>query len=135
MLMLALGSANQIKCSMTNQSEIFTSYRPPQFNMPQQSVSPFWALQGAKVKYSLIQIESMVCEYYVMLIHVMLIRFSNPGYIKNLSFNAVPPLFKKRLVVTSSFYLTTSHKLKTNSSNLMTSGHLNKRQRMICQQK
>ena len=47
--MLALGSANQIKSSMTNQIEILTSYRPPQFNMPQQSVSPLWAIQGAKV--------------------------------------------------------------------------------------
>ena len=47
--MLALGSANHIKCSMTNQSEILTSYRPPQFNLPQQSALPLGALQGAKV--------------------------------------------------------------------------------------
>ena len=32
---------------------LLTSYRPPQLNMPQQSVLPFWALQRAKVLYSL----------------------------------------------------------------------------------
>ena len=31
MSMFALGSANQVKCSMTNHSEILTSYRPPHF--------------------------------------------------------------------------------------------------------
>ena len=43
--MLALGSANQIKWLITKHSEILTSYRPPQFNVPQHSVLPLRALQ------------------------------------------------------------------------------------------
>ena len=30
-------------------NNLVTSYRSPQVNMPQQSVSPLWVLQGTKV--------------------------------------------------------------------------------------